>query len=210
MVSAAAEARFISFEGVDGSGKSTQAHRCAEALRAAGATVLETREPGGTGLGEAVRRILLDPDPEVDVSDAAEVLLFAASRAQLVRQVVRPALESGTWVVCDRFLDSSLAYQGVGRGVGIDRVLAANAPAVDGCLPWRTFVIEVDPAEARRRRTGGDDRIEAEDGAFHERVAAGYRELAERFPERLVIVDGDGDVEAVHDRVWRSVTGGQG
>jgi dTMP kinase len=196
--------RFVSLEGVDGSGKSTQARMLAAALRARGREVVETREPGGTVLGERLRALLLDGDGG-PVAPAAEVHLFAAARAQLVADVVRPALARGAWVVCDRFLDSSLAYQGAGRGLGIDTVLRANASAVDGCLPHLTVLVDLPLAAAAWRREGRADRIEAEGEALQGRVAGGYAELARRFPGRIATVCGEGTPEAVHARVMALV-----
>jgi len=200
----AAPGRFVTFEGVDASGKSTQARLLAEALRRRGHRVVETREPGGTPLGEAVRGLLLDgaqsPTPE------AEVHLFAAARAQLVAHVVRPALGRGDWVVCDRFLDSSLAYQGAARGLGIEAVYAANRLAVGDCLPHLTLLIDTPPALTAARIAGGRvDRIEAEGASLQERVAAGYAEVARLFPERVRRVAGDGSPDAVHARVAAAV-----
>ncbi len=195
--------RFIALEGVDGCGKSTQAARLAAALRTAGHTVVETREPGGTALGEAVRRIVLDGGG--DMSPMAEALLFAASRAQHVAQIIRPALAAGTWVVSDRFVDSSLAYQGAARGLGIDTVWAINAPAVDGCLPDLAIVLDVPPATAGRRGAGPKDRIEIEGIALQQAVDAGYRELATRFPDRIAVVPGEGSVDEVHARVMARI-----
>ncbi len=192
--------RFITLEGVDGSGKSTQAGMLADALAADGRTVVRTREPGGTPLGERVRELLLAGDPG-GMTLLAEVHLFAASRAELVRRVIRPALDEDAWVVCDRFVDSSLAYQGAGRGLGIDAVLEANRAAVEGCLPDLTLVIDLPTAVARERRSASPDRIEAEGDDFADRVAGGYRELAGRFPERLRLVDGRGSPDEVHERV---------
>lgn len=189
---------------MDGSGKSTQARRLAEALSARGVDVTMTREPGGTEVGERVRDILLAGEPGA-LSLVAEAHLFAAARAELVRRVVRPALDAGGWVVTDRFLDSSLAYQGVARGLGIDAVLAVNADAVDGCLPDLSLVIDVPIALATARRCAAPDRIEAEGDGFLERVAEGYRQLAARFPERVRIVPGAGDVDEVHARVMDAV-----
>jgi len=197
--------RFVSLEGIDGSGKSTQAHLLAEALRARGIEVVETREPGGTPLGEEIRRLVLH-SPKGAVAPGAEVHLFAASRAQHVDRLIRPALARGAWVVSDRFVDSSLAFQGAARGFGIETVLEANRTAVDGCLPDLTLVIDVPPATATWRRSGnGDDRIEAEGIAFQEAAAEGYRELARRFPERVILVDGDGEPAAVHAAVLARV-----
>lgn len=195
--------RFIALEGVDGSGKSTQAALLAAALRAAGHTVVETREPGGTPLGEAVRGIVLDSGG--DMAPVAEALLFAASRAQHVAQIVRPALASGAWVVCDRFVDSSLAYQGVARGLGIDTVWAINAPAVDGCLPDLAIVLDVAPAIAGTREAGPKDRIEVEGIALQRAVAAGYHELAARFGDRITIIPAGGSVDQVHVLVMSAV-----
>lgn len=178
----------------------------AGALRAAGHEVVETREPGGTPLGEALRGLLLDGTVS-DVSLAAEALMFAAARAELVRAIVRPALAEGRWVVSDRFIDSSLAYQGAARGLGIDAVMAINAPAVDGCLPDHTLVIDVPTATAAARRSATPDRIEAEGAAFQGSVAAGYRLLAERSPERITIVAGDAGPDSVHDAVLAALRG---
>ncbi len=188
--------RFISFEGVDGSGKSTQARRLAAALRADGATVIETREPGGTVLGEAVRGIVLSADTgALDLT--AEAHLFAAARAQHVAEVIRPARARGDWVLCDRFVDSSLAYQGGGRQMGIDVVWNINRGAVDGCMPDLTLLIDVPVDVASRRGSTTLDRIEAEGLDFQQRVAEAYRELARTYPERVVIVDGAPAPDAV-------------
>jgi dTMP kinase len=195
--------RFIALEGVDGCGKSTQAAQLATALRTAGHTVVETREPGGTAIGEAVRGIVLDSGGEM--APVAEALLFAAARAQHVAKVIRPALVSGTWVVCDRFVDSSLAYQGAGRGLGIDTVWAINVPAVDGCLPDLAIVLDLSPAVADGRDTGPKDRIEVEGLALQQAVADGYHDLARRFPDRIAILPAEGTVDQVHARVMSAV-----
>lgn len=185
---------------MDGSGKSTQARLLGEALAARGVPVTTTREPGGTEVGERVRDILLAGEPGA-LSLVAEAHLFAAARAELVRRVVRPALDAGGWVVTDRFIDSALAYQGVARGLGIDAVLGVNADAVDGCLPDLALVIDTPLAVTAERRCAAPDRIEAEGPGFQERVAAGYHQLAERFPARVRLVPGEGTVEDVHARV---------
>jgi dTMP kinase len=177
---------FVTFEGIDGSGKSTQATLLIEALRGEGREVVATREPGGTALGERVREILLDG---AAIAPWTEAALFAAARAQLVEEVIRPALERGVDVVCDRFLDSSLAYQGVARGLGIEAVLDLNSLALGGLLPDRTFLLLLPAEEAARRATGRPDRIEREGRAFLERVDAAYRDLVEAFPGRIVPLD---------------------
>ena len=177
---------FVTFEGIDGSGKSTQARLLADAVAAEGREVVATREPGGTELGERVRDILLG---DGDVAPWAEAALFAAARAQLVEEVVRPSLARGAFVVCDRYVDSSLAYQGVARGLGLDAVLELNLPAIGGLLPDRTFLLTLPVDEAVRRSTRRPDRIEREGLAFLARVDRAYREIAARFPERIVVVD---------------------
>jgi dTMP kinase len=199
--------RFISLEGVDGSGKSTQASMLADALRDRGHDVVAVREPGGTALGEDIREIVLGPDA---MSPWAEALLFAAARAQLVADVVRPALEAGRWVVADRFLDSSLAYQGTARGLGIDQVVQVNAPGIGGCMPDLTIILDLVPSSASDRRAGraSVDRIEGEGEALQEAVAEGYREVARIFPERIALISADGSLDEVHTRVLAAVIGG--
>jgi dTMP kinase len=178
---------FVTFEGLDGSGKSTQAELLHARLEADGVDVVATREPGGTELGERIRDLVLHGG---HVAPWAEALLYAASRAQHVAEVIRPALERGAWVVCDRYLDSSVAYQGAGRELGLERVLELNLAAVGGLLPDRTFLLELPPEEVHGRLDREHDRLEREDSDFHARAAAGYRTLADRFPERIVVLDG--------------------
>jgi dTMP kinase len=178
---------FVTFEGIDGSGKSTQAGLLAEALTADGRDVVLTREPGGTELGERIREVLLH---EGDVTPWAEATLFAAARAQLVESVIAPALARGADVVCDRYLDSSLAYQGIARGLGLERVLELNLHATGGVLPDRTYLLLVDPQLAAGRMPASRDRIEREDADFRARVDRAYRELAEVFPNRITTIDG--------------------
>lgn len=199
-------ARFISLEGVDGSGKSTQAVMLADALRDRGHEVVHVREPGGTALGEAVRDVVLGPDP---MSPWSEAYLFAAARAQLVREVIEPALGRGTWVVADRFLDSSLAYQGAARGLGIAEVADINGPAIGEFMPDLTIILDIAPGAASDRRAdrGSVDRIEDEGDALQESVAEGYREVARIYPERVHLVSAAGTLDEVHARVMATVVG---
>jgi dTMP kinase len=180
------DAVFVTFEGIDGSGKSTQIGLLREALQAEGRTVVATREPGGTEFGERVRELLL-AGPEM--TPWAEAALFAAARSELVTRVIEPALSAGQDVLCDRYIDSSLAYQGIARGLGVERVLELNLEATRGLLPDRTFLLLVDPAAATARSTGAPDRIESADGAFMARVDQAYRELASLFPRRIEAFD---------------------
>jgi dTMP kinase len=193
---------FVTFEGVDGSGKSTQAALLAEQLRSEGRDVVATREPGGTELGERIRELLLHGGA---VAPWAEAALFAAARAQLVADVIRPALTRGADVVCDRYIDSSLAYQGVARGLGVDRVLELSLLATDRLLPDRTFVLIIPLGEAVRRRGRAQDRLEREDDAFLARVDAGYRELAGIFSRRVVTADGTRTPEEVSEEIRGSL-----
>ncbi len=190
---------FVSFEGLDGSGKTTQAERLRERLEADGQTVVGTREPGGTELGERIRELVLHGG---HVEPWAEALLYAASRAQHVYEVIRPALERGASVICDRYVDSSVAYQGVARGLGLERVLDLNLAAVGGLLPDRTFLLLLDPSEIAGRLNREHDRLEREDDAFHARADAGYRELASRFPERIVVLDGTRSADDLAEEVY--------
>jgi len=177
---------FVTFEGVDGSGKSTQAELLRDALAADGREVVLTREPGGTDVGERVRELVLNGP---DMTPWAEAALFAAARAELVATVIRPALERGADVIADRYVDSSLAYQGIARGVGVEHVLELNLHVVQHLMPDLTVLLLLDPADAGRR-VAVPDRLESEGADFHRRVDAAYRELAERFPERIVAFDG--------------------
>lgn len=190
---------FIALEGVDGSGKSTQIALLAEAL---GPDTLKIREPGGTEAAEAIRTTLADPGIPLDPT--AELLLFSAARADLVRRVIRPAIEAGRTVVTDRFVDSTEAYQGVARGLGIEVVHELNRIATGGLLPDLSILLRVDP-ETGLARAESDDRFEAEGVAFQRLVAGAYEEITRREPERVVVVDGTGTPEEVHSRVMEAL-----
>jgi dTMP kinase len=195
---------FITLEGIDRSGKTTQAGLLAAAL---GPDTLLLREPGGTEIGERIRGVLKDPASELD--SRAELLLFCAARAELCARVIRPALEQGRNVVCDRFIDSTVAYQGAARGLGTGVVESANEIAIGGCSPHVTLLLRIDPerAEARGQQrlaagaADGSDRFEAEGLPFQRLVAAAYDDLAARHPDRIAVIDAEASVAEVHDRV---------
>lgn len=197
--------KFITLEGVDGCGKSTQARLLARALELAGREVLLLREPGGVSISEQIRAILLDPSND-GMSATCELLLYEAARAQLVHEVIAPALASGAVVVCDRFYDSTTAYQGFAGGLGEKAVARANELAVGGCHPDLTIVYDLPVAEAYARATAGaPDRMEAKGLAYQERVAAGFRAVAAAEPERVHVVDAAGSVAAVLARTVSEV-----
>ncbi|MDD2214321.1 MAG: dTMP kinase [Oscillospiraceae bacterium] len=181
-------ARFLSFEGVDGSGKSTAVNRLARFLEQQGLTVVRLREPGGTVIGEQIRDLLLDTNSR-GMTPVCELYLYAASRAQLVQEVIRPALQQGDWVLCDRYTDSTMAYQGYGRGLDRDLIESLNRTATGGLLPDRTYVFDLAPEEAELRRQGRDqqagDRMELEPVSFKQAVRLGYLDIASRQPERI-------------------------
>ena len=195
---------FVTFEGLDGSGKTTQVELLRQHFSENGREVVATREPGGTELGERVRDLLLQGG---EVSPWAEAALFAAARAELVAQVIGPALERGADVICDRYLDSSLAYQGIARGLGVDQVLALNVNAIRGILPDRTFLLMLDPEEAARRQAEAPDRIEREGDQFQEAVRTAYAELAAIFPGRVVAIDGSRPPEDIAKEVRDQLPG---
>jgi dTMP kinase len=185
--------RLVTIEGLDGAGKTTLAAALVAALAARGVQAVPLREPGGVELSERVRALV--KDPALRVGGPAEALLYAAARAQLVEERVRPLLDEGSWVLLDRFVDSSLAYQGAARGLGVDRVRELNLFATGGLVPDRTLLLALDPAAGRARLAGrgeAPDRLEAEDAAFFARVAAAYAELAREEPERIRVIDAAG------------------
>jgi len=207
-----AKGRLITFEGPEGAGKSTQAAMLIARLEARGIEIIYTREPGGTKLGEAIRGVLQYNAAGEAPCPESEVLLFEASRAQLVRQVILPALERGAWVVCDRFFDSTTAYQGFGRGFPVELMETINRFAVGGAVPDMTILLDVNVSLGMQRcakRQAGQkmkyDRIESEALEFHERVRQGYLELARRYPERFRQVDAMRHAEPIADDVWRLV-----
>lgn len=200
---------WITFEGIEGTGKSTQVERVAALARARGHATTLTREPGGTALGRGLRELLLRPTNN-PMDPLAELLLYAADRAQHLREVVIPALERGEMVLCDRFLDATLAYQGYGRRLGVERVLELHRRPPLDMRPHRTVLIDLDPAlaleRARRRNAGAgldesEGRFEQERLEFHRRVRDGYRALAAAEPERFRVVDGSGDLDTVEARI---------
>lgn len=196
---------FITLEGADGCGKSTQAARLADALEASGREVVRLREPGGTAISEKVRAILLDP-ANAEMCPECELMLYEASRAQLVREVVEPALSRGAVVLCDRFYDSTYAYQAGGRSLPEDLVRRANALGSCGLDPDRTLVFDLDPELAYARATaGGADRMEAEGLAFQRRVRDAYLRLAQAEPTRVRVVDASGEREAVAGRALAAI-----
>ena len=204
--------RFITFEGGEGSGKSTQVRRLKEVLEAEGHEVLLTREPGGTRLSELIRGLLKD-EREDPPCDRAELLLFLAARAQLVRNVIRPALDAGTWVVSDRFSDSTFAYQGYGRGLPLDVLRLANDFACEGLRPDLTVLLDVDTetsrARLRKREAATNttaDRIEQAGDAFHARLRQGFLEMAAQEPNRIVTIEASGTPDEVWEKVWKSLT----
>ena len=200
------QGRFITFEGPEGTGKSTQLGLLREWMESEGLPVCTTREPGGTGLGAGIREILLAPRGE-EVSPLAELFLYEADRAQHVREVIRPALAAGEHVLCDRFFDSTTAYQAYGRGLPVELVVDLNARATEGLIPDLTRLLETSPGEGIRRARGGEsgDRLEGEGVEFHERVWRGFVEISRGEPGRFRLI-APGTVEEVHARILEAVT----
>ncbi len=197
---------FISFEGSEGCGKSTQIARLERRLRDVGIEVLRTREPGGTVAGECIRELLQHAPEGEGLTAETELLLFAASRAQLVRENIAPALERGAWVIADRFLDSTTVYQGVGRGLDAGAVGAINAFAVGRCLPDITFLLDMDASVGHARAVAArgekPDRMEDQPIAFFEAVRQGYLDLAAAHPERIRVIDASDGIDRIEQRIW--------
>ena len=199
---------FITFEGSEGSGKSTQADRLATRFQRTGVPYVLTREPGGTPIGETIRELLQFAPQGSDMTPEAELLLFEASRSQLVREVIKPALERAMCVIADRFLDSTTVYQGAARELDRETIQHLNAFAVGNCVPDITFVLDVDAATAESRMQRAPrkaDRMEQQPAEFYERVRKGYRELAIHEPKRVVLINGSDAVDAIENLIWRTL-----
>ena len=195
---------FITFEGSEGSGKSTQVQRLAARLERSGVPYLVTREPGGTPIGETIRELLQFASHNSSMTPEAELLLFEASRGQLVREIIKPALERGMCVIADRFFDSTTVYQGAARKLDRETVERLNAFAVDDCIPDVTFVLDINAASAKARmqKPRKPDRMEREPADFYERVREAYRELATREPNRVVLIDGSRGEDEIENEIW--------
>lgn len=196
---------FITFEGSEGSGKSTQVQRLTGHLKRMGIPHLVTREPGGTPIGETIRELLQFAPHNADMTPETELLLFEASRSQLVRETIKPALERGVCVIADRFFDSTTVYQGAARRLDRQIVERLNAYAVDGCVPDITFVLDVDAVTAASRmpKQRRPDRMEQQPPEFHERVRQGYRDLPVREPNRILLIDGSRKEDIIENEIWR-------
>ncbi len=200
------EGIFITIEGPDGSGKTTQIELLREYLEKKGYDSVVTREPGGTVISEAIREIILNPEYK-EMSYMTELLLYAAARAQLVNQIIRPALIEGKAVICDRFVESSAVYQGIGRGLGVSTVYEVNNYALGEVKPKLTIFMDLDAEDGIKRKKNQTelDRMEQEDIEFHKRVVEGYRKLAELYPEKIVPIDATLSVEDIHSRIVSEV-----
>lgn len=191
---------FITFEGIDGCGKSLMAKKTASWLKSRGCDVLSTREPGGSELGKSIRKLLLN-SAFGSINERSEAFFFAADRADHCSSVILPALESGKVVICDRFMDSTIAYQCYGRGISLDIMKQINDFAVNGLIPDRTILLDIDPAVAATRLRGERDRMEQEDRSFFNKVAEGYRSIAAAEPNRFAVISSDDEIETVFHRV---------
>ncbi len=200
------EGIFITMEGPDGSGKTTQIDLLKKYLEKKGYDIVIAREPGGTVIGEAIRKIILNPEYE-EMGHMTELLLYASARAQLVNQVIKPALTEGKAVICDRFVESSAVYQGIGRGLGVDTVYEVNNYALGDVQPKLTIFMDLDAEEGikRKKEQAELDRMEKEDLSFHKRVVDGYRQLAKLYPERIVPVDATLPIDTIHSMIVEEV-----
>jgi dTMP kinase len=199
---------FITFEGSEGSGKSTQADRLAARLQRSNVPYILTREPGGTPIGESIRDLLQFAPHNANMTPATELLLFEASRSQLVREVIKPALERGMCVIADRFFDSTTVYQGAARKLDREMIERVNAFAVGDCVPDVTFVLDVDAATAEsrmQREPRKADRMEQQPAEFYERVREGYREIATHEPKRIVLINGSRDPDEIESEIWEKL-----
>jgi dTMP kinase len=199
---------FITFEGSEGSGKSTQVQRLAARLKRSGVPHLVTREPGGTPIGETIRELLQFSSHNSGMTPETELLLFEASRSQLVREVIKPALERGLCVIVDRFFDSTTVYQGAARKLDREIVERLNAFAIGDCIPEVTFVLDIDAttAKSRMQKPRRPDRMEQEPEEFYERVRQAYRELATREPNRIVLIDGSRKTDEIEKKIWETIS----
>jgi dTMP kinase len=199
---------FITFEGSEGSGKSTQVQRLAARLKKLQIPFLVTREPGGTPIGETIRELLQFAPHNSSMTPETELLLFEASRSQLVRETIKPALERGICVIADRFFDSTTVYQGAARNLDRQVLEQLNAFAVGDCVPDITFLLDIDAdtAESRMRKPRRPDRMEQQPAEFYERVREAYRELARREPKRIVLIDGSRSVDDIENEIWKIIS----
>ena len=205
-MSTSAKTRFITFEGIDGCGKSTQARLLMDKLNEEGCKAIHVREPGGTRVAEAVREILLTKDMD-ELQGRTEALLMTASRAQLTDEVILPNLDKGNWVIADRYADSTLAYQGGGRQLDVEWLIKLNLFATDELTPDMTIFVDVVPEEGKRRRESNNpDRIEKAGVDFQQNVRKMYQEIAKRFPERIIVVDGHEAIEKIQRTIWQEIT----
>lgn len=197
---------FITMEGPDGSGKSTQIDLLKKYLEGKGYDIVIAREPGGNAISEAIREIILNKDFD-DMAYTTELLLYTAARAQLVASVIKPALDAGKAVICDRFVDSSAVYQGIGRGLGVDKVYAVNEYALDGIMPQLTILLDLDADEGIRRKKNQAelDRMELESITFHRKVVEGYRSLADLNRDRIYKIDATLPVESIHEEIVKQI-----
>ena len=198
---------FITFEGIDGSGKSVQADRIAARLSLSGYSVLPVRDPGGPAISEKIRRVLLDRNHS-SMAPSTELLLYEAARAQLVSETIRPALENGKIVICDRFIDSTAAYQGYGRNIPQDMIDSLNRLACNDTFPGRTYILDISWEESLRRRFSSDteeDRIEKNRQSFFNRVRRGYLDLAESEPARIKLIDGNKPIQDLEDEIYQDL-----